>query len=106
MSIDFGTDIYEEPLVGKTLLPETMQRELRPLYTERSTSARPRPWRISESLSRPPGGEEPLNGILGYTALRVWARPRWRASSPPRWESTSASPPARPLKSPVIWRPC
>ena len=22
MSIDFGTDIYEEPLVAKTLLPE------------------------------------------------------------------------------------
>ena len=58
------------------------------------------------SFTVPSGGGRSRWIMCCSTALRVWARPRWRASSPPRWGSTSASPPARPLKSPVIWRPC
>ena len=40
------------------------------------------------------------------TARRAWARPRWRALWPTSWGSICASPAARPLRSPGIWRPC
>ena len=50
MSIDFGADIYEEPLVAKTFLNEDAgETSLRP-RTLRSTSDRRRPSRISPSL--------------------------------------------------------
>ena len=106
MSIDFGTDIYEEPLVAKTLLPEdNAEVSLRPHTLAEYIGQT----KAKENLSvfiEPPGGGRSRWIMCCSTALRVWARPRWRASSPPRWGSTSASPPARPLKSPVIWRPC
>ena len=45
---------------------------------------------------------EPMDHILLYGP----PRPRWRASSPTRWGCRSASPAARPLKSPATLPPC
>lgn len=48
---------------------------------------------------------EPMDHILLY-GPRAWARLRWRASSPTRWGCRSASPAARPLRSPATLPPC
>ncbi len=39
------------------------------------------------------------------TARPGWARRRWRASSPTKWATTSASPAAPPSSARAIWRP-
>ena len=48
---------------------------------------------------------EPLDHVLLH-GPRVWARPPCPASSPTRWESTCALPPAPPLRRRGIWRLC
>ena len=108
MSIDFGTDIYEEPLVAKTLLPEdNAEVSPAPPYTARSTSVRTKAKEnLSVFIEAARRRTEPLDHVLLHGPPGPGQDHARRASSPPRWESTSASPPAPPLKSPAIWRPC
>ena len=106
MSIDFGTDIYEEPIVAKTFLSEDAQEgSLRP-KTLANTSGRRRPRATSPSSSRRQSGAMSRSTTFCSTALRALAKRRSRASSPPRWASTSASPPAPPSKRRATSRRC
>ena len=83
MSIDFGTDIYEEPLVSKSFLPEDSgELSLRP-HTLREYIGQPR--RICPFSSRRPAAGRSLWTMCCSTAPRAWAKPPWPASSPPRW---------------------
>ena len=85
MSIDFGTDIYEEPLVSKSFLPEDSgELSLRP-HTLREYIGQQK---AKENLSIFIEAARPGRSLwimCCSTAPRAWARPRWQASSPPRW---------------------
>ena len=101
MSIDF-TQAYEEPLVTTSLTA---------LDEAARSPCAPSAWTDYTGQEK---AKENLSGLYrgGYaaaasrwtmccsTARRAWARRRWRASSPTRWASISASPPARPSQKP------
>ena len=71
-----------------------------------STRGSKRPRKTCRSTFRPRGCGPSLWTMCCCMALPAWERPPWRASSPTRWGSTSASPPAPPLKRRGIWRLC
>ena len=77
MSIDFGNDIYEEPIVAKTFLQEDAQGGVPPAQDPAgSISARRgegQPGRVHPG--RPEAGEA-LDHVRS-TARPAWARPRW-----------------------------
>jgi hypothetical protein len=97
LSIDFGTDIYEEPIVAKTFLSEDAQEG----------SLRPKT--LQEYI-----GQEKAKGNLAVFiaaakkrgARQVSARRRLRVSLPRKWASISASPPVPPSKRRATLRRC
>ena len=104
MSIDFGNDIYEEPLVAKTFLQEDAQEgSLRPKTLREYIGQEKAKENLAVFIEAARRREEALDHVLlhgppglGKTTLAgIIAR---------RWEWASASHPALPLKSQVTWR--
>lgn len=85
MSIDFGADLYEEPIVAKTFLSEDANEgSLRPHTLAEYIGQEKAKQNLSIFIEAARRRTESLDHVLLH-ALRDWARPHWRASSPRRW---------------------
>ena len=85
MSIDFGADLYEEPIVAKTFLSEDANEgSLRPHTLTEYIGQEKAKQTLSIFIEAARRGQS-LWTMCCCTALRDWARPHWRASSPRRW---------------------
>lgn len=85
MSIDFGNDIYEEPIVAKTFLQEDAQEgSLRPKTLKEYIGQEKAKENLSVFIEAARKREEALDHVLLHGPPGL-ARPPWRASSPRRW---------------------
>ena len=83
MSIDFGTDIYEEPLVSKSFLPEDSgELSLRPHTLREYIGQQKAKENLSVFIEAARRRTEPLDHVLLPRAPRAWAKPPWPASLP------------------------
>ena len=106
MSIDFGTDIYEEPIVAKTFLTEdTGEISLRPHTLAEYIGQEKAKQNLSIFIEAARRRTEALDHVLLHGPPGL-GKPRWPASLPRKWASISASPPALPLKNQGIWQRC
>ena len=90
MDLEGGWD-YENRMVEPGYTPEDQAVE-NPL----------RPRTFSEYI----GQDKVKENLKIYIEAAKSRKPRWRALWPTSWGSICASPAARPLRSPGIWRPC
>ena len=85
MSIDFGADLYEEPIVAKTFLSEDANEgSLRPHTLAEYIGQEKAKQNLSVFIEAARRRRRHWTTCCS-TALRDWARPRWRGSSPRRW---------------------
>ena len=85
MSIDFGADLYEEPIVAKTFLSEDANEgSLRPHTLAEYIGQEKAKQNLSIFIEAARRRTESLDHVLLH-GPRDWARPRWRGSSPRRW---------------------
>lgn len=85
LSIDFGTDIYEEPIVAKTFLSEDAQEgSLRPKTLSEYIGQEKAKGNLAVFIAAAKKRGESLDHVLLH-ALRASARRRSRALLPRKW---------------------
>lgn len=106
MSIDFSQEEAQTtPLMTTSLLGEDEgEGSLRPKRLTEYIGQEKAKENLSVFIDAAKMRQEPLDHVLLH-GPRDWAKPRCRGSSPTKWGSISALPPARPLRSREIWRP-
>ena len=99
------TALYGAKMMQPAMTPaDSEENNLRPQHLEDYIGQEKAKQNLKIYLEAAKRRGEPVDHILLYGP--PGARLRWRASLPTRWGCRSASPAARPLKSPATLPPC